>query len=378
MAKHLVLVGGGHAHLTVLLRLRALTGRGHRVTLVSPSPHHYYSGMGPGLLAGTYEPRQVRFNIAKMAGEGGATFVEDEAVRIDPVARTILLASGGAVSYDIASFNTGSRVPLGPFAAHPNGIIPVKPIVNLYRARRTILEEVGRRELQIAVVGGGPAGIEVAANLWRLVRDKPHRARIHLVSGDRIVARFPEKVRALALASLARRGIEVLEGVRAWGVRDGMMLLSNGDAFPCDFVFLASGVEPSSLFTASGLPTGADGGLLVNSFLQSPAHPELFGGGDCISLADTPLAKVGVYAVRQNPVLCHNLLAALEGGTLRPFQGGGGFLLVMNMGDGTGIAWKGNRVWDGRLAFLLKDFIDRRFMAKFQVSGERREPNGGG
>jgi hypothetical protein len=69
-------------------------------------------------------------------------------------------------------------------------------------------------------------------------------------------------------------------------------------------------------------------------------------------------------------------MAALEGGALQPFRQGGEYLLIMNMGDGTGIAWKKERVWDGRLAFLFKDFIDRRFMRRFQVSGERNEPNG--
>jgi hypothetical protein len=40
------------------------------------------------------------------------------------------------------------------------------------------------------------------------------------------------------------------------------------------------------------------------------------------------------------------------------------------MGDGKGILWKNGLIWNGRLAFMLKDFIDRRFMKKFQVSGE--------
>jgi NADH dehydrogenase FAD-containing subunit len=56
MGNHLVLVGGGHAHLTVLLHLSDYVQGGHRVTLVGPSPYHYYSGMGPGMLSGIYPP----------------------------------------------------------------------------------------------------------------------------------------------------------------------------------------------------------------------------------------------------------------------------------------------------------------------------------
>ena len=52
MGRHLVLVGGGHAHLNVLLNLADYVPRGHRVTLIGSVPYHDYSGMGPGLLSG--------------------------------------------------------------------------------------------------------------------------------------------------------------------------------------------------------------------------------------------------------------------------------------------------------------------------------------
>ncbi|HKZ16818.1 MAG TPA: hypothetical protein VJ161_05055, partial [Geobacteraceae bacterium] len=141
----------------VLLRLGDFTGKGHRVTVISPSAYHYYSGMGPGMLSGMYEPREIRFNIRKMAVERGASFIEDSAVRIDPGAKTILLASGGETPYDVASFNTGSRVPVECLSPERNGaIIPVKPIINLYRARLEILREIGRWGLHFP--GRTPSG----------------------------------------------------------------------------------------------------------------------------------------------------------------------------------------------------------------------------
>ena len=49
------------------------------------------------------------------------------------------------------------------------------------------------------------------------------------------------------------------------------------------------------------------------------------------------------------------------------------YLLILNMGNGRGILWKKDFIWEGRLSFFLKDFIDRKFMKKFQVSGELTE-----
>lgn len=377
MGKHLVLAGGGHAHMTVMLRLDEYVERGHRVTLVSPSSYHYYSGMGPGLLGGTYRPQQIRFHVRRMVEKRGATFVEDRVVRVEPDRRRLLLASGEALDYDVASFNTGSGVPLAAIGGGGTDVVPVKPIHNLLAARRTILERLRSGSPELIVVGGGPAGVEMAGNLWRLVDEAGGDAGIVLLAGSRLLRRFPDKVRDLALASLENRGVKVIEGSRAVRVSGRRVELSDGGVLPYDMAFIAIGVEPSALFRDSDLPVGGDGGLLVNDRLQSTAWPDLFGGGDCISLKGHPLDKVGVYAVRQNPILYHNLLAALEGRELIPFQPQSHYLLILNLGNRRGILARKHLAWEGHAAFLLKDWIDRRFMSKFQVSGELTEGEGG-
>jgi len=374
MGKHLVLVGGGHAHLTVLLNLATYIERGHKVTLVGPSPYHYYSGMGPGLLSGIYRPQDVRFHVKKMAEDRGATFLQGKVIRIDPGQKSLNLQSGEQLRYDIVSFNTGSDVPLSGLVAQPPGnVVPVKPVFNLLEAQRFILPALREKQMNFIVVGGGPAGVEVTANLWRLVNRNGGNASIKLIAGRRLLGDLPEKVRSLALSSLAGRGIVVIEGNRVKEVAANQILMADGSSHAFDVAFMALGVQPSRLFHDSGIPTGPDGGLLVNSFLQSVAHPEMFGGGDCISFAEQPLAKVGVYAVRQNPILLHNLMAALEGREMKPFMPQKDYMLIFNMGNGRGILWKKNFVWEGRLAFLFKDYIDRKFMKKFQVAGESKE-----
>jgi NADH dehydrogenase FAD-containing subunit len=117
MAKELVLVGGGHAHLTALLKLREFIDRGHRVTLIGPSPIHYYSGMGPGMLSGIYKPNEISFNVRKMAEDRGAVFVEGRVIRVDASRRILNIHSGEEIGYDVVSFNVGShhrKPPAGP------------------------------------------------------------------------------------------------------------------------------------------------------------------------------------------------------------------------------------------------------------------------
>ncbi len=220
------------------------------------------------------------------------------------------------------------------------------------------------------VAGGGPTGVEIAGNLDRLVRNESGRCRITLVAGTRLLPQFKGSVRRRALDSLRGRNVQVMEGVRLDSIKDGFVALSDGAVVDSDIIFMAIGVKPSVLFENSGLPIGGDGGMLVNQYLQSVSHAEIFGGGDCISFKPQPLAKVGVYAVRQNPILLHNLLSALNGRDLQPFVPQKSILLALNLGDGTAIVHWHSMVWGGRLGFALKDYIDRKFMGLFQVSGE--------
>jgi hypothetical protein len=63
-------------------------------------------------------------------------------------------------------------------------------------------------------------------------------------------------------------------------------------------------------------------------------------------------------------------MAALEERSLQAFQPQDVYLLIYNLGNRTGIFYRGNWVWKGKLVFYLKDYIDRKFIQKFQVSGE--------
>jgi NADH dehydrogenase FAD-containing subunit len=374
MGKHLVLVGAGHAHLTCLKNLPDFAARGHQVTVIGPSTHHYYSGMGPGMLGQTYRPQEIRFNSQRMAEAGGARFVKGLVARVQPHERLLVLASGEEISYDVVSFNIGSGIPTaGVSIQETTNVFTVKPIEQLLCAQKSIIEQLSQKSLELVVVGGGPAGVEIAGNLRRLVKENKRTASVTLVAGRRLMAGLPDTVRQRVFTSFQRRDIGVLEGPHLTEVEAGKVRLTDGRELAFDFLFLALGVKPPSLFQDSGLPIGPDGGLLVNEFLQSVAHPDMFGGGDCIHFQSQTLDKVGVYAVRQNPLLRDNIMAALDGGTLKPFQPGGAYLLIFNMGDGRGIFRKQNMVFGGRLAFWLKDYIDRRFMRKFQISGELDE-----
>lgn len=368
MGKHLVLVGGGHAHLAVLEQLARFTSRGHRVTLVSPTPFHDYSGMGPGLLSGRNRLLEARFNIARMATIRGGRFIEATAVGIAPETRTLHLNDETALSYDVISFNTGSEVALpGPAKAVGRTLFPVKPIANLFHARETLLDsDQSRLPRRILVVGGGPAGCEVTGNLQDLACRHELDTEITQVAGTELLDEFSKNVRNRTRELLAREKVRLLEGLHVDTLKNNQARLSDGRTLDFDFALIASGVQPSGPFQGTGLEAQGIPGLAVNSFLQSPFHQEIFGSGDCIHFLPRPLEKVGVHAVRQQPVLIKNLMAALENKPLQKFHPQKRYLLIFDLGLGRAVATGYDISWSGRTALWLKNRIDRNFTKKYR------------
>ena len=354
--------------MVTLEMLHTFVEKGHRVTVIGPSDYHYYSGMGPGMLGKTYTPAEIRFATRQVVEQQGGTFIRDKAVRILAGEKKVMLASGETVGYDVISFNAGSYVPRLDLPEDAKDVYSVKPIERLMEAQARILELVTQKNITIGILGGGPSSAEVAGNIWQLTRiagvDMP---QIKIFAGKRFMSRFPDGVRSRLQRSLTQRGVEINTDGYVESVQSGTVTLDSGETQALDFIFLALGVEPNPIFKNSGLATGPDGGLRVNEFLQSVDYPEMFGGGDCIYFENQPLDKVGVYAVRQNPVLYHNLMAALEGAPLQSFDPGGDYLLIFNMGGGTGVLQKRWLLLNGRMAFIVKDYIDRKFMKKFQA-----------
>ncbi|MFH2059300.1 MAG: FAD-dependent oxidoreductase [Pseudomonadota bacterium] len=393
MRKQLVLVGGGHAHMMVLENISQFITKKVKVTVIGPSSYHYYSGMGPGMLGGTYRPEDIRFATQKVVQHQGGVFIKDSVVKIDPVTRQVLTLSGHSFAYDLISFNSGSYVPihavnsestniapvnLGPTNTEPsnpesnnkyhNNIYPVKPIEKLMEAAEQLKLLFKQKKIHVSIVGGGPSSAEIAGNVWQLAKKtKGHLPDITIYSGHKFMARFSDNIRSRMIRALIKKGIQINETGYVKTIKTDEITLESGQVFSTDFIFMASGVKPSTIFEASGLPTGPDKGLLVNSYLQSVKYPQIFGGGDCIYFEKQPLDKVGVYAVRQNPILLHNLLASIDGHDLKEFKPGPEYLLIFNAGGGIGVLKKKGLVFGGRPAFWIKDYIDRKFMKKFQA-----------
>lgn len=373
----LLLVGGGHAHVQLLRRFAMQPIPSVQLTLVVDRTLAVYSGMLPGFVAGQYLPEELTIDLAPLAARAGARLILARAERLDPYEQRLYLARERApLRFDAASIDIGSAVREPELAGDAPWVLPTRPIGTFLERFDFQLERLRQfsRPVRVLVVGGGAAGVELAACLRaRLDREGIPVGRFALMfSGSRLVEDLPEHF-ALALErELEKRGISVWKEERVTAVTQGVVLSNAGREFPCDLLLWATGPAAHPFGPKSGLAVDASGFLLARPTLQLEGYDNLFGAGDCISFRAFPnLPKSGVYAVREGPVLAHNLRAWLSGKRLRSYRPQRDFLALLNFGDGT--AWGTKRCWvvGGRWVMRLKSWIDRRFMRRFQVDLER-------
>jgi selenide,water dikinase len=182
-----------------------------------------------------------------------------------------------------------------------------------------------------------------------------------------ILPEVEKRTRELVLAELDRRGVSVTTGSAVNRITTDAIILDDDTAIDADLVIWATGATPPKLLSQLDLALDERGFIATDKTLQSTSAPGVFAVGDTGTILDASLPKAGVYAVRQGPVLWENIHRCLDGLPLEQYQPQQSFLKLINLGDGRAIGqWK-KFPFSGRWVMRLKDWIDTRFMEKYQV-----------
>lgn len=370
--KHIVLIGGGHAHVTVIRALGMRPEPGVVVTVIAKELEAPYSGMLPGYVAGHYTYEQCHIDLVRLAIWAGVRLVHGVVTGIDRARRQVTIEGRPPLGYDLLSIDVGITPLLDGIAGAAEHALSVKP-VSTFAARWNALEAAAARPdgpRDIVVIGSGAAGFEIIlAARHRLLERCGGPAvaapfRFTLV-GTRLLPSHNAMARRLARKELAAQGVELVEGDRAVRVDAGQVMLASGRAVRADRVMISTHAGPAPWFRTSGLPLDAAGFLAVRPSLQLVDDDDVFAAGDCATILDHPREKAGVFAVRQGPPLTDNLLRRASGEAARPFTPQSSFLTLLSTGGKGAIAARNGVAASGAWVWRWKDRIDRDFMAMF-------------
>lgn len=361
----LVLVGGGHAHLSVLRALAQKRSSGIDIVLITPAEHQNYSGMLPGWVAGHYTQAECRVDLRPLVQAAGARLILDQIVGMDAARRCVGLTDGRHLEYDLLSLDVGSETDTSWLETLGSKLLPVKPLDNFFALWPKILAQAkATSDYRLVVVGAGAAGVEIALAAQHAFSNAAVDGRVDLVASDSgMLPGHATKVQARLhrFAKGAGLGLHFLRGV---GTHDGVML-ADGQRQKAHFVIAATGARPPVWLGLSKLALDASGYILVDSHHRSVSHPDVFAAGDVCARQDTRMSRSGVHAVHAGPILGENLMATLEGRPLARYRPKKRSLYLLSCGPRYAVASWGRWSAEGEWVWRWKDWIDRRFIRRF-------------
>jgi selenide,water dikinase len=411
--QHLILVGGGHAHVQVLKALNAQARPAHlRVTLIDMCTSASYSGMVPGCVSGLYTPEQTLIHLEPLVAWAGIDFVKDRVVDIDFENKLLYVQNqpDAPLHFDAISLDIGSTSrDLNAIPGAREYTIATRPIDKLiglveevrqeweeksaasHALKTTATRSTGSRSSntpELVVIGGGAAGIELSlAVTSRWTKFAPNLSCTLLDGGDALLPSESLSSRTKLGEILESKNIKVRHGCQVQEVTPSHVVLATGEEIPFTNCIWATGAGAHSLAQhlqlKRGLEASEHGWITVEPTLQSTSYPFVFAAGDCASVQHMgkqgPPPKAGVYAVRAGPILIKNLTRYLEGLVQTPttvppddlvkYEMQDDFLKLLVTGDGRALGFRFGLPLYGKWVFELKDHIDKTFMQLFQVDG---------
>lgn len=369
----LVVLGCGFGGYSLLHNLQ---GNQWDATLISPRNYFLFTPLLPSAVTGTVEFRSILEPARRRLR--GVRVLEGFAETVDWQERQV--ACVGAVSgerfsvpYDLLVITVGSAVADYGIPGVAEHAVKLASVEDARAVRRGILEQFARAEipglseeqirqrLTFVVCGGGPTGVEAAAEIHDLIHEElsesypelvPH-ARVVIVEAlGRLLTSFDEALADYTLRHFGRAGIEVRTSAKVQAVEKERILLQGGEILPYGMVLWAGGNATVPFIQALGEPLSPRGRLIVDSYLRLPAHPDVYALGDCAAVGEPPLPATAQVAQQQGRYLARALDRLRRGRPAEPFRFKASGMLAY-IGGGEALADLPKVKWSGRGAWLF-------------------------
>ncbi|GGJ25392.1 NAD(P)/FAD-dependent oxidoreductase [Deinococcus roseus] len=380
-----VLLGSGytsiHAYRSLVRRLRPRIGKDLHITLITRDTHHAFHGWTGDALAGyipvehTLTPLECIFPLAqRMQGMVEGVDLQHQQVQVKT-------ESGiQQVPYDHLVIGLGSSDPFDRIQGLAEHGFCLKSIHELHRLRTHLIarlqaaqntQDTSERErlLHFTLIGGGYAGVEIAAALRGFFEQQvTHHPilqtcvpRIELIHAHEellpeLLARYP-RLQRYALQQLQDLHIQVIPGTRIQKVKAGCCVTSTGATLPAGMVIATAGISLGVLKGTEMLPRDERKRLRANDHMQVQGHGNLWTAGDIANIRrpfqQGPCPTNALWAIMGGMHAGDNLARAIQRKPLRPFWFPG-LGQSASFGPGRAIAELCTLQFTGQVAFLMR------------------------
>ena len=341
--RRVVVVGGGLGGLKLVSSLRDTD---FQVVLVDKNNYNQFPPLIYQVASAGLEPSNISFPFRRLfQGWKNFFFRMAEVQHIDTEEKAIK-TSIGTIHYDDLVLAAGATT---NFFGNKNieaSALPMKSVSESMRLRNTILQNLERAEtednearkqalMNIAIVGGGPSGVEIAGVLAEmkqtiLPRDYPDLdtscMHIYLINATpRLLGAMSERSSREAERALKELGVEVMTNCMVTDYVDKELVLKDGQRISAETVIWVSGIKANNI---DGIPTesiGHAGRILVDRFNRVKGLKDVYAIGDqCIVEGDEACPyghpQLAQVAIQQAKTLAKNLIRQEKGETEQPFS----------------------------------------------------------
>ncbi|MBT8394394.1 MAG: NAD(P)/FAD-dependent oxidoreductase [Bacteroidia bacterium] len=340
--KQIIIIGAGFGGLAIA---KAFRNKKLDVLLIDQNNYHNFQPLMYQVATGGLEPYSIAYPVRRIFRTCRNVTFRMAKVKSVNIEKKRIKTSIGLINFDYLIIATGSQNNYFDFELKKKMLFPLKSIPDALNMRSFIFQNLEKsltklrgnetleEVLNIAVVGGGPAGIELAGALAEMKRyvipkDFPDldttKLSINLYqSPSKLLCSMSEEASLKSLEYLRKLGINVFLNSRVVDYDGDRLTLKDGTTFPTDTVIWTAGVKGAPI---SGLPEDSIVGgnrIAVDEFNKVINTDSIFAIGDVASnitdLNPKGLPMLAPVAQQQGKHLAKNILNLVRNKSLEPF-----------------------------------------------------------
>ncbi|MBI2263141.1 FAD-dependent oxidoreductase [Candidatus Berkelbacteria bacterium] len=384
MKKNIIILGAGFGGLRCALdlekKIRLL--KNYRLILIDKQKDHLFTPLLYEMVCGQ-NIDLAQTPLVELVHNKKIQFLPDEVKKID-IAQRKVFTQTTTVDFEYLVIALGSETDfyhIPGLSKHAFSLKTYNDANRVCQALEGTLQRVAGVSpaqkalwrLRIVVVGGGPTGVELAAILPHYLKtlawkyDLPlAKMTISLVeAGLGLLPSLHPKASALALSFLRKQGVEVFlkSPIKESHLKE---VVTAHRKIKEDILIWTAGVKAHHLVAnTDGLAKNKKGQILVDETLEAQKTPRVFVVGDNAFLLNPknsqPYPGLAAVALSQGKLAAENILRLIKQKPLKKFRH---FepTVVLPLGKKLALLVRGNFIWFGRFAHLVRFFLDRRYL----------------
>ena len=366
--------GFGGVEVATELRKRSKSKSGKRIdiTMIDRRTRFDYQAANPEILSGKVTPADISADLYSFANRIDAEFINDEVVDIDFSEKEVKTRTGTIpVPYDYLVIAVGGEQAFFGIPGAEERSYCINTLEGAVKTKEA-LDELKPGNSNIAVIGAGLTGVEVAGELVEWSSE----AQVYLVERmPRILPAFPTpNIASFVTRRLMDRGVEILTGLAVEEVNDNEIVLSGQHGhrhrLPYDILIWTAGLKPGRLLEQLNLPK-VRGWLKVDPYLRVDGMSDVFAVGDNAYFEyDGICSGQNVEeAEREGKIAAVNIIRTVSGDKLKRYKPKNTIQnprAIISLGGDTAVIYVGGKVFT-IFGYRLKKIIEHRYMRRFRA-----------